>query len=654
MTMKTIRTFLLLFVAMVQTLPICAQVINGDLNQNGRLEVSDVTRLIKDYVNGTPETIPTAVDPFMVDNSHIAGTWNVSTDENRTFNVDGTTDFAPGFTYEFLPMQGYILFYNGSDVPMYSLRVVKATSNYLAVLPAGSDEPIIWYAVKPVTITLSQTSLEMEPDEYTRLIATVEPSDAGSVTWTSSNENVATVVGGFVVAVADGVAMITAEVAGKTAMCMVSVNSGTSPSVPVGDQAVTFDAVMSGVRAATRAGMTGGTNTTAALQAKGFGVFAYNTNSSLYSSSFAPNFMYNQEVTYNGGWTYFPLKYWPSESLPSTLEESSKFSFFAYAPYTPGVAMTRSLTSADMDMGDYGIVGFSRSTEAADPFVKYMVSFDLAKQVDLLWGVAGDANNAAPWSSYYGIQTMPRQRPWLNVLPPSPYNEYAIKFSFKHALAKLNVTVNMDYDNATELNESGTRIYIRSVTFKGFATKGVLNLNNTKAGIPLWLSFDGSKGISSEAITLYDGRRDGKEGIFAATNEIALINPALTETTEWNDVNAQPGVTTSASNLFINAPFSTAPIYVIPTGEPLEVTITYDVMTPDANLSGYLNDGTTHGSVIQNTITKTITLGSSGTNSLEAGKSYLLNLHLGMTSVKYDVFITDGYDDSVLLLSNED
>lgn len=63
----------------------------------------------------------------------------------------------------------------------------------------------------------------------------------------------------------------------------------------------------------------------------GIGVYAYYTNNSTWDgtiTSFQPNFMKNQNVTYSeDNWTYTPVKYWPNE-------EADKLSFLAYYPYS--------------------------------------------------------------------------------------------------------------------------------------------------------------------------------------------------------------------------------------------------------------------------------------------------------------------------------
>ena len=69
-------------------------------------------------------------------------------------------------------------------------------------------------------------------------------------------------------------------------------------------------------------------STRAALPANTtFGVFAYYTGTSTYRASSKPNFMYNEDVHYDGStYTYAPVKYWPNTN-------KEKISFWAYAPY---------------------------------------------------------------------------------------------------------------------------------------------------------------------------------------------------------------------------------------------------------------------------------------------------------------------------------
>ena len=146
-----------------------------------------------------------------------------------------------------------------------------------------------------------------------------------------------------------------------------------------------------------------------------------------------------------------------------------------------------------------------------------------------------------------------------------------------------------------------------------------------------------------------------------ATNETSGINPELVQSTAWGATGEKPGVTVAYQNLFSpSTPFAdpespttgelsarlAEPVYVIPTGEAMTVTIVYDVETANPDLSSYLSDGVTHGSSVENKITKTIYFAGSPM-SLESGKKYSLALHLGMNSMKFDAAV-DSWDNTVV------
>ncbi|MDE6480675.1 MAG: Ig-like domain-containing protein [Muribaculaceae bacterium] len=78
-------------------------------------------------------------------------------------------------------------------------------------------------------VTLNKTTLSLTEGETGTLTATVAPSDATdkTVTWTSSDEKIATVKNGIVTAIAPGTATITVTASGKTATCEVTVNAKT-------------------------------------------------------------------------------------------------------------------------------------------------------------------------------------------------------------------------------------------------------------------------------------------------------------------------------------------------------------------------------------------------------------------------------------------
>lgn len=381
-------------------------------------------------------------------------------------------------------------------------------------------------------------------------------------------------------------------------------------------------------------------NSAADLQAStGFGVFAYYTDDNAYDQSYLPNFMWNQEVTYTAGaWTYAPIKYWPNEYGSNAVSgDVDKVSFFAYAPYVIASAATGSTGN------NSGIVGVSRNRETGDPIVKYVVDFDPSSyaggDMDLMWGVAA-ATDAGAWATVNGTAqqyALVAGMPWLNVERPSSTTAAPkpVKFTFNHALAKLNVTVDAVPDASTTAPvtpadpDAATKIYIREVIFTGFAKEGALNLNNVTADVPYWMSFEGKHTAqpSDAPIVIYDGKKNGSETLPNPNEKPAALNAAL--------IQGGVGVTGTVENLFDNAALATDGIAVIPTGAPVDITIIYDVETADANLAGLLTDGT-HGSSIENKITKLNVF----TGPMVSGKRYTLNLHVGLARVDFDADVT--------------
>ena len=146
--MKKLTLSALLFAATVLTSAVQAQIINGDLNHNDVLDVGDVTMVIDGYLTGETEVINATSNPFEVDNSQIVGTWyKLETErmESITFREDGTTDYLGGYNYQYLPMQGRVFFFNSKGEPISTtLHVQYVTSQYLAILPTGSDNAVFY------------------------------------------------------------------------------------------------------------------------------------------------------------------------------------------------------------------------------------------------------------------------------------------------------------------------------------------------------------------------------------------------------------------------------------------------------------------------------------------------------------------------------
>jgi hypothetical protein len=458
---------------------------------------------------------------------------------------------------------------------------------------------------------------------------------------------------------------------------------------PQDNGAISFDAYMQ--RPVTRAGATGPV-TTDSLTKKdepgpgpaeylayhykaGFGVFAYYTDNFDYTPLYQPNFMYNEQVKWDAaapaGFKYALTKYWPNEhGSAAKSTDQDRVSFFAYLPWVDTDPATGMLK--DVDVSDptkqWGIMGMKRNSLQGDPIIQYITSFDQNESVDLCWGTTGSTN--VTWSTNSTTQTIAAGKPWLNVRKPDGVgssDDSKVYFTFRHATAKLKVTVQTDNTSDWKATDdaAATKVWIRSIRFTGMAKKAALNLNNPVANKARWIDYYGTNELEmGESVTVYDGRKDGSEGVAGAesVNETVLgLNPQLIQdenqltSTGWRADGAtkRTGVpSASSANLFCaGSGAATEAVYVIPTGEKVDVEIVYDIETIDNKLPVYLSDGETHGSTIENRIYKQAVF-----TKLESGKSYVLNLKLGMKDVKFNATVNDDWEadtqDDVYLPSN--
>ena len=378
--------------------------------------------------------------------------------------------------------------------------------------------------------------------------------------------------------------------------------------------------------------------------ANGFGVFSYYGNGALYNETSKPDFMYNQQVkfTTNGVWEYTPIKYWPNEyGAEAGSESADRLSFFAYAPYVEVTPSTGIVTASD---NTDGILGMTRNIAAGDPMVMYGACLQPGGGVDLCWGVSADTFTSSVDGNKNNVQS---GDPFIDVIKPKTGDR--LTFEFNHALSQLNVQIDTDVDvesHATSTLDSKTRVYVRSVSFTGFTTRGSLNLNS-KRGNPAWFDISGTGRLRRDPVTVYDGRSDGLEGVSTAADvneEPAVLSPIIVQSKEFGTETSKEstGVTGETVNLFkyadSNSPIAplTAPVMVVPiAGVPVTVTIVYDIETADPNLASFLSDGVTHGVSTENKITKTVQM--NGQNmTLKPGMRYMIGLHLGLTSVKFD------------------
>lgn len=365
-------------------------------------------------------------------------------------------------------------------------------------------------------------------------------------------------------------------------------------------------------------GTNGATNGSQTV-AKGFGVFGYYTGQTAWSSSEKPNFMYNEKVTWNSSaspaaWEYTPVKYWPNNT-------DDQVSFFAYAPYDAGTASNFSFTEA---------------ASMTAPTFTFTVNPTVKSQQDLLW--AAQTNKTKPT---VGVPAKGSNNVW---------------FTFAHALARVGFKAEAMFDkvqsntetdntgtadspetttddNATIENgtkASATTIAIQKVELIGkFRYQGVINLENgtfaDDATLKTLESVDANPTYTcakpGASVSIPDGENTDEVGFTLSYNADEASSNFVKTVAE--------GVTTTPAKLNADDSY----IMLIPknfTGDDkIKIRVTYTVTTEDNKLPGY-------NSVITNVITS-----DDFTFNFEAKKAYTFNLHLGMTSVKFDADITD-------------
>ena len=235
---------------------------------------------------------------------------------------------------------------------------------------------------------------------------------------------------------------------GWLAMATMLVGTGCSSDEVVNDyspeNAIQFGTYV-GKNASSRASVIteeGGNNGELSLQRLGFGVFAYYSGRTAYTSggNFTPNFMNNEQVVHNGtAWEYSPLKYWPNNS-------EDKVSFIAYAPWEEGFTF---------DNGNVGKYTFTVADEVTD-------------QIDFLWSKSQNFN-------------VTKQAVGGNVT-----------FNFAHALSKIGFTINAGVDvvNKGGSLDPNTTIYVDKVTLGSLNNIGTLDMSKD---IATWSVLSGEK-----------------------------------------------------------------------------------------------------------------------------------------------------------------
>lgn len=416
------------------------------------------------------------------------------------------------------------------------------------------------------------------------------------------------------------------------------------------------------------------------LKALGFGVFAQHTSNTAWTSydQATPfNFMWNQQVTWDGtsAWTYSPVKYWPNDNNPADnqspaatgSQDRSYLSFFAYAPYAPVATPASGFDVKDVDENSDGkpdhdgIVAVSLNNANANAsYLYYRTSlekpFGIDKSVDLLWT---------------------NQRDLYKMKESGEGNvDGRVSLNFKHALTKLDINVRAMVDNTASASspaystevDGNTRIYIDnvSITTPTYYPEGKLKITSDN-DTPVWdysdistsktlfrfgsdidlslANVNNSKDLDNVKYSLRyaapniptNASIDDSDGDGIDDNTGLTLVETARET--FNE-EMEAGVIKTEQQLAAN--YSTFMFCPSTAESAISVTAVYHVVTFDPNLT--LNNPKFYSNVTNNI---TATLGN--TVKFEPNKQYKILLNLGITSVKFEVSVLDENGEWILL-----
>ena len=371
-----------------------------------------------------------------------------------------------------------------------------------------------------------------------------------------------------------------------------------------------------------RIGANGVVNTLAELQSnhEKIGVFGFYTGNDPFNRTTSlPNFMWNEELAYDGAaWAYSPIKYWPNEwanviehGATSTDGQADKLSFFAYSPYVAAPA------------AGPGITGMSGNTAGGTPWVEYEAVSE-GTGVDLMWAVS---QAAGTWGTN---STVAAGMPFKNLVKPADPSA-SVPFHMRHALARVAATVKL-----AATPDPNTKVFIEKfelISADGstpiFNSTGRLELDNTVANVPTWTNEAGTfhtyKFAHSEftpaiALAGYNPSTDVVSWWDAGTNTVTA--------NAWDAHNALTGLTNAAQPLLLtSAGLSNFGAFFVPgAGADFKIRVKYWVITSDGALAF-------SSSAVPNDITS-VTIPAI---TLEAGKITVLNVQLSLQDVKCTV-----------------
>jgi len=497
--------------------------------------------------------------------------------------------------------------------------------------------------------------------------------------------------------------------AGFTACTQSDLLEGTPEglSTAVNDNSIQFGTYMSKVGTTRASSGNPGNMTTSKLKTTGFGVLAYHTDETTWStakSTATPNFMWNQSVTWNSGnsvWTYTPVKFWPNDFSTDVVDQKQgagqdnnsygsknggKVSFFAYAPYVafPATSATsihnKDKVSQKTTPDDEGIVAVTANDYVNEPEVYYILkNADLSNAVDLLWGVRGN-------SSGYDLATDATDGTSVgdyNVDLTKQSVSEKVNFLFKHALSKLGghtastdpaglttglqVVLDLDDGSLADGEKTGTKIYggtkqantlvtVKSIEIYDLKTaegKSLPGVTETKSDLVKEGWFNIATGVwTATALGAADG------GTYSSTvgtgsGDTGELNAQIKEDNSGLAYDADTWKTTAVPAGISGVTTTAQDVYtntsdvpalvLIPSNTDQHLVVRVEYVV--RTFDSNLNASASGESGTWTKVTQKITSKVTiPANALKSNTYYKLLIHLGLTSVKFTASVCDWED----------
>lgn len=320
------------------------------------------------------------------------------------------------------------------------------------------------------------------------------------------------------------------------------------------------------------------------IKLHGFGVSAYYTKDKKFEAGEFETFMDNTKVYFDdqkGAWTYSPIKYWPNN-------EGDQLSFFAYAPYGH-----ENITFTDPD---------NRSS------FTFEVKNNVREQVDLIYHKASGDNVA-------GVEK--------SIDLTKPTISSTVNFNFWHALSRIAFDVKAVVDdtntNSNNLLDGNTRINIKKLALISATKEYPEGLDGPFLVKETFNILDGTWGNNAGGTQGFEF--DGDD-FYRAVDVEGTTDVATDDVVQLTKFNPAQRLLNEDSYLMI----------IPQENSSFRIYIEYDVISEKDNTDGNGSDY----NCISNKITSVAM-----EHDFVAGKAYVFNIRLGMTSAKFDASVTE-------------